>query len=100
MSWVSYKASMQENWSFLTDCESRQEPQKISYRIIGIYRSMGWIPSFYANYFSPNTVFVSAASTPVIEDSRPKEYDATLLAYYTPEELEIRELPQILGATT
>ena len=96
MSWVSYKASMQENWSFLTDCESRQEPQKISYRIIGIYRSMGWIPSFYANYFSPNTVFVSAVSTPVIEDSRPKEYDATLLAYYTQEELEIRELPQIL----
>ena len=83
-------------WYLRTDCEARQESPEISYRIVGIYRSLEWNDNTYANYFSPNTVFVSAASTPVIEDSRPKEYDATLLAYYTPEELEIRELPQIL----
>ena len=87
-------------WYLRTDCENMQDFPEINYHIVGIYQSMGWNENEYSNYFSPNTVFVTAASTPIIEIS------PELIAFregrrkwYTEEELAeeaLRNTPQIL----
>ena len=91
-------------WYLRTDCEARQESPEISYRIVGIYRSLEWNDNTYANYFSPNTVFVSAAATPVIERSPEQQasWEERVLEYEiyrTLEELETEVIlytPQVL----
>ena len=87
-------------WYLQTDCEARQEPPEISYRIVGIYRSLEWNDNTYANYFSPNTVFVSAAATPVLElpPERQEKWE-DVAQWFTKEEWDAEALlktPQIL----
>ena len=91
-------------WYLQTDCEARQEPPEVDYRIVGMYQSMGWNENAYPNYFSPNTVFVSAAATPVIERSPEQQasWEERVLEYEiyrTLEELETEVIlytPQVL----
>ena len=87
-------------WYLQTDCEARQEPPEISYRIVGIYRSLEWNDNTYANYFSPNPVFVSAAATPVLElpPERQEKWE-DVAQWFTKEEWDAEALlktPQVL----
>ena len=81
-----------------TDCEARQEPPEVDYRIVGMYQSMGWNEDAYPNYFSPDTVFVSAAATPVIERSPEQQasWEKRVLMYETYSTLEELETEVIL----
>ena len=85
-------------WYLRTDCEARQEPPEVDYRIVGMYQSMGWNEDAYPNYFSPDTVFVSAAATPVIERSPEQQasWEKRVLMYETYSTLEELETEVIL----
>ena len=94
-----YNQFGKQEWFFNTDCEI-QSLTEVSYRIVGIYQSMGWNENEYSNYFSPNTVFVSAVSTPEIERSPEQQgYWEKNSKRQTDEELEEKRIlntPQIL----
>ena len=89
-----------KKWYLKADCEACPGLLKISYRIVGIYRSMEWNDNVYADYFSPNTVFVSVAATPEIERSpRMQTLWEDIFWWCTKEESEAQymmSIPQVL----
>ncbi|MDO4565094.1 MAG: hypothetical protein Q4C04_05720 [Clostridia bacterium] len=55
----------------------------VSYEIVGIYKSLGWVDFDYTQYLSPNTVYVTASTTPVIGEETPTHFLPQILwGYY------------------
>lgn len=56
-----------QTWHVLSPADNSHVFAEVNYEVVGIYKSMGQVDYEFAQYFSPNTVFVSAAATPVSE---------------------------------
>jgi len=57
-----------QEWSVQSPADRYEVFATVEYEVVGIYQSMGWQDSGYAQYYNPGTIFVSAAATPRSEN--------------------------------
>lgn len=61
---VKFEPNGAQLWGLSAPADSARVFAEVAYEVVGIYHSMGWVDYDFQQYFSPNTVFVSACATP------------------------------------